>query len=330
MRKRVVLILLIFASLNLNCFNSPDRKNPLDPKSDNFENVGNVEGTIFTLYAPLMPINQVEIRLQPGPFVTLTNENGNFTFRRVPVNLYEIVAQKTGYAMVKDTIQVELNKTTTVQLQMDGLPDITSFKVRSCHLERWWPQTDLFFLEVDANVQDPDGVNDVERVWLEIPELNFTDTLAITQNPGVFKKQIASTELPKNIHDLVGRKLFLMAKDRAGFEIRSEPGFLTRVIDPVPKFDSPTGNISINDATPTLAWKPITLPFSFTFKVDLFRDDQGIINLVESIENIDPATNTFTINQALPEGFYFWTISVVDEFGNWSRSKEASFEIVNP
>ncbi|MFQ5825492.1 MAG: hypothetical protein ACE5JB_15745 [bacterium] len=310
------------------CFNNADRNNPLDPRSDKFENVGSVTGQTLTIYKPSKVIDDVEIKMEPGPLISMTDSQGQFTFTNIPVGKYYIWASKEGYTSDFDSLIVQLGQTTPIEMNLDGLPIITSQSMITGHISRWWPQNELFLLEIMAQVEDPDGLNDIELVQIQIPELNFLDTLEVTQNPGMFRKNLTESQLPgNNLQNILGRNIFLYAQDRAGSQTKSPPNYLVRIIEQTPVTESPQGLEILQVPRPLLIWKPITLSFRFSFRVEVVRIDQGINNTIWTLSDIDYTTNSVTMADSLVTGTYFWTISVVDEFGNWSRSKEASFRI---
>ncbi len=90
----------------LSCLNDAERRNPLDPKSENFKNESNVSGRILTFYQPFSTISSAEIQLDPGAFVSKANTDGDFLFRNIPPNKYTISARKEGFAVDSDTITV--------------------------------------------------------------------------------------------------------------------------------------------------------------------------------------------------------------------------------
>jgi len=61
--------------------------------------------------------------------------------------------------------------------------------------------------------------------------------------------------------------------------------------------------------------------------VDVVREETNIQVSVESHENIPSLQTSIRVANPLTPGDYFWTVSVVDAFGNRSRSKEAGFRI---
>ena len=321
-------IIILSFILQLSCLNDADRGNPFDPGSKDFENAGVVRGQTLTFYSPFSALQDVEVSMQPGTFVTRSNVQGQFSFDRVPAGRYQITALKAGYAPVSDTVQINFGETTPVQMNLDGLPLMPAISLNSCHISRWFPQNDLFLLEVTARVQDPDGFNDIDLVLIAIAELNFVDTLAVTPSPEIFKLTILESQLPgRNLHDVLGREIVLSARDHAGFASTSAPKFLARIIEETPVTVSPQGLEIVATPTPTLSWQVLDLPFRVTYRVELFRVDFGLNTLVWSQSGIDRPATSITVPDSLVAGTYFWTVAVVDEFGNCSRSKEASFQV---
>ena len=314
--------------LQLSCLNDAERKNPLDPKSEDFKNESNISGRVLTYYLPFSTLSGVEIELDPGAFVSKAGTEGDFLIRNVPPGRYTISARKEGFAVDSDTITVRLGETTFIELNLDALPIIQSVSINSCHISRNFPQNDLFFLEVAATVADPDGVGDIDFVEIEIPEINYLDTLDVTQTPGAFMKIIPESQLSVgNFLDILGRQIFLNALDRPGFKSSSQPESLARIIEKTPLTNSPNQGETLNDATPLLEWLSTDLLFDFKYRVEVVRVDFGLNTPVWSQPDIDKTNTSIAVSDSLVPGVYFWTVSVVDRFGNWSRSKEAPFRI---
>lgn len=326
--QKSILTFVVFYLFLSGCLDSPERRNPLDPSAGNFENVGKLSGSVLSFYTPFTALPEVEIRVEPGPLVTKTDGQGRFQLDRVPTGWYHVSVSKEGFAPVSDSVQVKLGETVHVQMNLDALPGFTSVSVASGHISRWWPQNDLFLLEVSARVDDPDGINDIEVVRVHIPDLSFADTLVVMATPGDFTKAIRESNLPQgNLQALLGLPIFFEAHDKAGFQNSTESNSLARIIAPTPVFESPAVGATLNNPTPTLTWMSVNLPFDFTYRVEVFRVDFNITNLVWSVSGIEPSLTSVTVSDPLPPGAYFWTVSVVDDFGNWSRSKESAFDI---
>lgn len=323
---------LIFLNIILvsawGCLQSPERDNLLDPNSDNFENTGVVSGQVLSYYAPFTPIAGAEIRLEPGGFAALSNAAGEFVLRNIPADSYTVRVNKAGLADTSLAVVVTLGEPTQVQIHLNGLPTFESISVMSRHVSRTFPASDLFFLEATAEVDDPDGFNDVERLEVEIPQFGFLDTMRVTQTPGVFSIRILESELNVgSLSSILGHPIFLIAHDRPGSRRRSESQFVVRIIEKTPQAESPDERELLSTPTPTLMWRAVELPYVFRYRVEVLSVDFGVVTPVWSLSGIDSGETSVTVGEPLVSGDYNWAVSIVDEFGNWSRSQEASFRI---
>lgn len=309
------------------CLGEAEHSNPLDPNSDRFEQVGTLVGTTTRFYPPFAIIGQAEVRLSPGPFVTMTDAEGRFVFDGIPVGDYRLDAVKEGFASGEQVVQVELGTPTEeVQVRMDGLPLLRELSVRSAHISRWFPPDDLYLLEIVALVEDPDGLSDVDRVAFAIPTRGFERDLAQTNVTGRYEVALPADSLPGgNLFALQGEEIRAMAQDAAGFETASGPHVLVRVIDYTPVALEPQGQENVRTATPEFSWEDAALPYHYSYRVDIVHDQANVRTVVRTIEDIPQDNLSHTLETPLPPGTYFWTISVVDARGNRSQSKEAGF-----
>jgi hypothetical protein len=79
-------------------------------------------------------------------------------------------------------------------------------------------------------------------------------------------------------------------------------------------------------------WTPPTVTFNYTNTLAIARVDAGTETVVWTYTGLNFFYEQIQFpgdasGQTLPPGNYVWTISVVDEFGNYCRSKEASFVV---
>ncbi len=318
------------------CLGDLPRDNPLDPRSDRYRPQGRLEGTVTRLYPPYPPLAGVAVRLLPaddslqGGRLVYTGPNGRFTFDELPPGTYRLLTQAPGFRALQDTLAVTISagQTQSVTVRMNALPRFIDYEAITVHISRWWPATDLYRLEVEATVTDPDDVRDVVRVWLKIPALGFADTLEAMQPAGRFFKALLQQELPgSSLPNLLGYKLYLGAHDRTGDTVYTPAFQLVRVIEAVPVALAPRGLATVDTTRPVLRWEPIALPFSFTYRIDLVRREADLDIPILTLEGLEPPRDSVRIPQPLPPGVYYWTVSVVDIFGNRSRSKEAGFQV---
>lgn len=329
------LCVLIGSFLGAGCLGDLPRDNPLDPKSDRYEPQGRLEGVITRLYPPYPPLAGVAVYLLPDDALqngrlSYTGPNGHFAFDELLPGTYYLLAQAPAFRALQDTfvVTIEAGKTQTLTVRMNALPRFIDYAAITVHISRWWPATDLYRLEVAATVTDPDDVRDVMRVWLEIPALNFTDTLQVLQSPGRFFTALLQQELPTgSLHNLLGYDLYLGAYDRTGDTVYTTALQLVRVIDAVPIAQEPRGLVAVDTTRPLLRWESLTLPFTFTYRIDLVRREADLDIPILTLEGLTASLDSIRVPQPLASGVYYWTVSVVDRFGNRSRSKEAGFQV---
>lgn len=326
---RPFVLLAVFAAVLGGCLTDAKHTNPLDPNCDDCEAAGAVEGRAVRYYPPHSPLEGAEVRLTPGPHVVESRADGRFVFEGIPVGTYSITAEKDGFASFTDTVTVNLGTSTSdVSVRLNGLPVVKSFQLRTVHISRWWPQEDLFLLEIVADLEDPDGVGDVTAVWIDIPSYDFTRPLRETSIVGRFALSLPADSLPTpTLHSLQGSDIVLHVRDAVGFVTSSEPKTIVRVIDKTPLAEEPQGLESVNDGRPNLLWEDAVLPFAFSYRIDIVRDQANVQTVVETITDIPSGTTSYQLETPLASGTYFWTVSVVDTFGNRSRSKEAGFVV---
>lgn len=105
------------------------------------------------------------------------------------------------------------------------------------------------------------------------------------------------------------------------------PSHIVRVIEstPIPLYPN---RDTITNPTPTLLWQDFdsvhTVVYPFGYKAEVF--------FVTSVWNsglLPDSILSVTVTDTLPDGQYYWTISVIDSFNNISRSKEGRFTIVS-
>lgn len=324
-----LIALVVLAVAVAGCLTDADHSNPLDPNSAGFEAEGVVEGRTTRYYPPHPPVEHAMVRLSPGPYVVESGADGSFSFEGVPVGTYTIAAEKDGYASAVDSVTVRLGSATDdVRLRLNGMPSVVRFDLRTVHVSRWWPQEDLFILEIVADVEDPDGVGDVSAVWLEIPSYDFARPLRESGTVGRFSLSMSADSLPTpSLHALQGANLIVHVQDAVGVVAESDPKTIVRVIDYIPLAVEPQGLMTVDDGRPNLVWEDAALPFDFTYRIDIVRDEANVQAVVETITDVPSELSSYTLETTLSSGTYFWTVSVVDTFGNRSRSKEAGFVV---
>jgi hypothetical protein len=83
---------------------------------------------------------------------------------------------------------------------------------------------------------------------------------------------------------------------------------------------------------PLFQWSPPDVTFNYTYTLTLSRVESDIRTVVwnpTQVNSLKMQLQFTADNSGLPlrAGEYVWTILVVDEFGNYSQSKEAPFVV---
>ena len=328
------IVLAVSLGTGTGCLGDAARDNPLDPNSDRFVDEGGVEGQITDRAE--IPLAGAEVHLVPGPslpqleFVTRTDAGGRFEITGAPSGSgYQLQASKEGYdARVVEALEVRAGVSEQLPvLRLNALPVFTGVAFRTVHISRWWPKDDLFFLGVNAEVEDADGLFDIDGVWFEIPDLNYTVALE-PRTAGQFDALIRADSLPTaNLQSLLGLALQLHVRDKEDAVVSSAPHQLVRVLEENPSPASPKDDVLLETSRPTFTWDPFPASFAFSYRIEVFRDEVNRAVLVMQSNPIPMDVTSFQMANLLPTGPYFWTITVIDTFGNQSRSKEAAFRI---
>jgi hypothetical protein len=317
------------------CLDDAERGNPLDSMSENFVDEGVVSGRVVS--RSLNGVAAGIVRLEPGGQTTTTDGSGTYSLQDVPSGDYTVMVEAEGYSPSSSSVIVAPGVPATADFELNGLPVLTAWSINTAHVSRWWPLEDLFQIEITAIASDVDGIFDLDKVWLEIPDFSFADTLLSTPEAGNFAKTLPELGLPTTtIHSLLGRSMHISVQDKQAMTISSPSMQLVRIIDETPVAVDEAFQTGPQDclteqpgvgAAPLVEWSPLFLPYSFTHRVDVVRVDAGLETPVERIDNIPPEETTAAVSP-LPTGEYYWTVAVVDEFQNRSRSKQVGFCII--
>ena len=332
------LILLLFLA---GCFDDVNRDNPFDPLSESYNPVGALSGTVTNLARDgirdiAISITTVSPSTNGPAFTQVSDRQGRFVFEDIPGGRYAISVTGEGYVPFQDTLTVLQDETVQRTIELNGAPFFTNVVARSAHINRVWPPpTDFIRLEFEAGVGDLDGILDLNNVWVEIPGLRVLEQLVFTGNPGGFNAFVSEDDFSGfNIHDIIGEQILFFVQDRSGYTVSSNPLQIGRIIEETPVVLSPQPGDVITVPDPDLTWVCEDIPFDFTYRIDLGRNDGFLRNVITRIDGLDPEEvcdanqeALFNSNVSLEQGEYFWTVSIVDELGNLSRSIEAGFVV---
>lgn len=304
------------------CEWTPERDNPLDPGSNLFNPVltGEVRDLANT------PVSRAIVTLHPEGNAVVTGDDGVYHFECVDLGEYTLTVQKADY--VEDTVTVDIvsGGTTTQDFLINALPLFDSVSVTSHNVYNL-PQHNRH-ISVYCKITDPDENESLVSIMVIFED----DTLGFLQYDGlteIFTKNFLDTTFSViSFQDIVGRPFTLVATDTSGSYSISGSYYTHRFLD-IPNVISPVDDQV--GQTPTLYWESLSSYFSYFQNIRIF-DNDGI--LVWDTLAVDAMITQVTVTDSLqftsPPGpdNYYWTLEVIDLYGNTSVSQEAIFWVV--
>ncbi len=307
------------------CVSDASHDNPMDPDSKAFSNSGALSGSVLSFYQPYTGISGALVTIQPSGVAGLTNSAGAFSINGVPAGSVQIIVSRSGY--LTDTVdsKASVGSESKVDIHLDALPVVGACQVLTRKIDQWWPHA-VYSVVVSGTLTDPDGLGDIAGASLQVDTMKFAMTYVPVQQ--YYQVSVDAANLPQgSLEWLVGKQFTVTARDRIGATSVGKPFSVTRIIQDAPIPIAPTA-LDTAAASPQLYWAQPTLQFPYSYKLELFRLDQGVPSLLWSVANLSSSLSSFQYPDRLSTGLFFWTISLVDEFGNLSRSKEASFYVI--
>ena len=132
----------------------------------------------------------------------------------------------------------------------------------------------------------------------------------------------------------MGRSLTIISRDVKKAVNVGAPFFVTRVIEneASPISPSPFVDDTVSADSLVFKWSPPNVTYNYSYNVTLSRVDAGTQTVVWSLVGLNSSNESYDFymhpgRPVLLSGSYVWTVSVVDDFGNYGRSKESAFVI---
>lgn len=322
--------IIIGLSLLIAACSDAPRDNPLDPQSPKYQGNEMVSGKVYVLDQN-SPVVQARVTCLENGLSVLSDSVGMFTFAKIDVGALTFICTKTGFVPDTQKSVLQAGSPQQISFGLNGYPYVVSQNILTRKIDQYYPSPQ-YFVDVSASVSDPNGIEDVDSVWFVVDSIRFVMNYSPTAN--MFQTTIYKYNFPTNtIQWLVGKPLTIEATDRSNALGAGPPFYVTRIIEDeaTPVYPSSLNNDTTGSA-PLLKWTApnVTYNFSYTLVVSLVSSGteqvwwtySGLNSLNQQLQF--PSDNT---TQPLQPGNYVWTISVVDDFGNYSRSKESSFVV---
>ncbi len=321
---RAFLMLSMLGLIAAGCALNAPHDNPVDPSSPGYKSTGLLAGKVLSLSLPYKGIAGALVVIQQSGQAEFTSSDGSFSFQSAPSGNITLIVTKSSYLADTAGVEIEAGRTYDEEIHIDALPQVNNAQVITGKIDQWWPGP-VFSAVVSSIVTDPDGIADIDSVYVEVDSLSFAMSYSITDKN--FEATIDGDQLPnQDLQWLVGKKLNVFAIDKSGGRGESSGFYVTRIIEAEPEPTSPA-SLDTTTASPTFNWDPPIVSFDYTYQLQVVSLAGGTQTVVWSQSGLSSADLSFTYQGVLPSGTYFWTAAVVDGFGNSSRSKEASFVV---
>jgi hypothetical protein len=343
MRQYSYYILLFSLAFFYGCHDAP-HDNPLDPQSPGFISTAGVMGTV-TVLNQNTPLVSAMITSKEDGISTISDASGSFSFNHLTIGTQTLICSKFNYTSDTQHIVLQTQTTPRIHFTLNGAPYAVSQNIYTRKIDQYYPSPQ-YFVDITTSVSDPNGITDIDSVWFAVtnPSGGFigSDMLLFPMiydvSSRLFKTTIYKYDLPSNtIQWLVNKPLQIRSRDFQSAISYSFPFFISRVIEDAavptyPAMNTTTLAKDTTGSTPLLKWSPPDVTFNYTYSLTISRTTSGIRNEVWSTTQVSSLNNEFQFpgdngGKSLESGDYVWTISIVDDFGNYSRSKEASFVV---
>jgi hypothetical protein len=322
----IVLGITLFFSA---CSDAP-RDNPLDPLSPRYQGNAAVSGKVYVLNENT-PVVQARVTCLESGLSVVTDSSGAYQFSKLDVGSLTFICSKENF--VSDTQKIVLQAGTPQQIQfgLNGYPYVVSQNILTRKIDQYYPSPQ-YFVDIAASISDPNGIEDVDSVWFVVDSIQFAMDYSPTTK--MFETTIYKYSLPTNtIQWLVGKPLTIVTTDRSNARGIGAPFYVTRIIEDeaTPIYPSSLNN-DTTGSTPLLKWSPPNVTFIYSYTLVISLVSSGTESIVLTYPGLSFGNEEFQFisdnnGQPLGAGNYVWTISVVDQFGNYSRSKESSFVV---
>ncbi len=308
------------------CVNDAPHDNPLDPHSLGYSNLGDLTGQVIIASRSTgisgALVTENTLKLSVG-----TDSLGFFSFTGLLAGGHTFICSKENFTADTFHVTIQAGEKSQIVRGLNGAPNVASQKISTRKIDyvSFSPQ---YFVDVEADVSDPNTINDLDSVWFNVDSLLFPMTFSPTAKK--FVATVYKSQFPTNtIQILTGKPLHIISRDQHFATNISEPFYISRVIENTSTPISPAGANTVRMDSLFFKWIPPDVTFNYTTTITVYRtgtenvvwSHAGVISFFEELQY--PTDGS----APLLSGNYFWTATVADDFGNYARSKESYFVV---
>jgi len=307
------------------CMPDADRDNPFDPKIQIQGDTGQLSGRIIRIYPPFDGIDGCTVSLSDHGNEGRTDSDGYYLISDIPERQYTVIAGKPGFVPDTTTVEITAGAGTLHNASLDGLPFFLGSSITSEHTGNA-PAEDQYFVNYEVQVDDLDGPSDIDSVLVTVEMFDFRRELNRVINTNTYTVQISPDEVGDgSLEALIGKESIFSVWDKLGNRTDSSSHFLIRILYPTPATFMPNEEDQMDDRQ-LLIWESFAgmVNFNFTYSVDV----KSAFSTGWHRDNIPSDTTSIAVDEALDsQENHRWSIWVVDEFGNVSKSPYVTFSI---
>ena len=315
---------IILVLLACGCMPDAERDNPYDPHGQKAGETGQLTGRVTRIYPPFEGLAGVTVTLTAMDISDATDGGGYYILTNIPAGSYTVTVNTQDYASDSTEIEITAGQTQTADFALNGLPHILDSSITSEHSYTSSTE-DQFYFNFEVQVDDPDGISDIDSVYVTVEALAFRQKLTRVINTNWYRVTISPESITGgSLEALIGQEAVFSVWDKIGKRTDSSPQFLVRIIYPSPSTVTPNEEEKMDDRQ-VLVWESFSdvVNFDFTFTVDVRTFSQGWQQ-----KNIPSDSTSIVVTVRLDSQYpHQWSIWVVDEFGNTSKSPYVTFSI---
>jgi hypothetical protein len=306
------------------CLDDAPRDNPLDPDAGRF---APIYGHVMSLFPPHRLLSGVVVSAPSCGLIDSSGSDGSFALLYAPPESTWIITSSAEFQPCTLLVPLERHAREHVEIFLNALPEVLYATVTSTHRQTWWPDPYEEWITLDARVEDPDGMGDVDSVRCAVPG-GLTVTLVPEMAPGTFRATLDNDlQYPFNAEDYVGENFVFTAFDKQGAPSSGRTVRLVRVVRDVGVPTAPWDMAEVGP-NPTLRWVPPDPFYPSVLRAKVTRIDSGVETTAWQSPLLPPLTDSTTVSVTLSAGTYYWAVQTIDSFGNVGQSGDAGFRVV--
>ncbi len=311
----------------------PDRNNPSDPSSPEYNDDGMIRFAVYDRDNDAL--ENAIVRLLGYDDAQFTDENGIAMFE-VPGDTVYYTVERAGYVPKSNQVFVQARTTTTEVIRLNGEPFIDSVRVNTTMREDV-PGTFQYGYQCRVYVGDNDSIEDLTELRFYPPGANSPES--VIAEPEIFIDEVVS-DTSKDLINLIGQEFRFVLYDEESdtAEVRETLSthlfykWLSQDMLPIGPHEYEIGNMEFTWANNTSPRHLLYAPNKY--RLQIFRRQQDTESFIDTTVVFDfsyaQSTPEFTILITQEEGFtdgqtHWWQLTMYDLSGNLVRSPRLEF-----